>query len=222
MVMPCEQRCPKCGSMFMGSDCIGGFCPACQSIQQEEEFEKATRISVNGRGDFEHLDHTSFPVLVLGIKYHNWMIKDNYEQKYTFRQGREWKTIAHQTAGHACHQHYMIGTILKPKNVDILQSMNELTSHWLNSDCGVFGVGLEDINLYERQLQRHFGLTCNFSYRDFEEGIYPIDCTPEALKKMAEDPPSYLDGEIIWENDLDKIAGSINRWRLWILGKNCD
>lgn len=31
MVMPVSQRCPNCGNTFMGSDCIGGPCPNCDT-----------------------------------------------------------------------------------------------------------------------------------------------------------------------------------------------
>lgn len=30
MVIPVEQTCPKCGSRFMGSDCIGDSCSSCR------------------------------------------------------------------------------------------------------------------------------------------------------------------------------------------------
>lgn len=33
MVMPINQRCPKCGKWFMGSDCIGRACWDCESIR---------------------------------------------------------------------------------------------------------------------------------------------------------------------------------------------
>jgi len=44
MIMPINQKCPKCGQMFMGSDCIGRSCNQCKSydillLSLEEEID---------------------------------------------------------------------------------------------------------------------------------------------------------------------------------------
>jgi len=180
------------------------------------------KITIQNISDFEYLNQTEFPVLILGIEYDGWMMKEKSEIKYNFAEGREWKKIAHQTAGLSCHQHYIIGTVLKPKNVDVYKKMNILTKKWSNSDCGTFGVSLNELNEYRDDIKTLFGLDCNNCYRYFEEGIYPIDCTQEALEALTkENLPKDLDNLAIWEKDLDKILGCIGRWNLWILGENC-
>ena len=35
-MVPTEQTCPKCGARFIGSDVIGGRCPACMSLTHED------------------------------------------------------------------------------------------------------------------------------------------------------------------------------------------
>ena len=156
----------------------------------------------------------TLPQLVLAVNYYD-------PDKIKFAPTRKWLRIAHQTAGHGCHQHYMVGTILTMTHTaeEIARALNET---WLESDCGVFGVTMNELENYRAQL-RGYGLDCNLSYPKFEEAIYPIDCTPDALKKLASDElPEDLDTLLEFEGDLDKLCGMIGRWELFILGETCD
>jgi hypothetical protein len=165
------------------------------------------------RKNFNYLD--VLPQLVLAVKvYHE------YDLEYKFKE--EFKPIAHQTAGIACHQHYMYGTLLKPKK-EALESMVKMSDHWLDSNSGAFCCSLDEILEYRKQLQDWFGLDCNISYANFEEGIYPIDCSAKALATLqTENFPEELDDLIEWEDDFDRVCGSVHRWSIFILGENCD
>lgn len=158
----------------------------------------------------EYLPDESLPILVLAIK-----------SKYHFNDKRKFLSIAHQTAGHGCHQHYMLGTILEP-NQETLDVMHKINQGWLNSDCGAFEPPtLDEVNKYREQLKKLLGADCNFSYPDFEEGIYPIDCTTEVIKKLCSDKlPKNLDDLIECQSNFDKFT--IKNWHLYILGENCD
>lgn len=182
------------------------------------------KLTIDNRDDFKYIDCTELPKIILGIKCHDWYFdKDTKKEEFDFIEGREWKKIAHQTAGVGCHQHYILGIILKPKSVDILKAMNSLSKKWDSSNTGCFGVSLNELNEYRDDLKRHFDLDCNNSYSDFEEGIYPIDCSKEALEKMTDEQlPESLDDLIVWEKEINKFFGCIGRWNLWILGKNSD
>lgn len=168
------------------------------------------------RNRFQHLD--SLPVLVVGI-YH----KHPHVINHRFKDQNVWMDIAHQTAGHLCNQHYLTGRILNPTD-KMSKFMEELTYNWLDSDCGMFGVSLEEILSYRKQLeQSNLGLDCNLSYSRFEEGIYPIDCSSDLLKKITTDEiPDNLDEWIDFESDRDRLLGCVNRWSLFVLGENCD
>lgn len=165
---------------------------------------------------YEYIPDKELPLLVLGIYvYHK------YNERYKM-VSREWKKIAHQTAGNACHAHYIIGTILEPKP-ELKSKIEMINDCWLDSNCGVFGVSLDEILKYRQQLKDLFGVDCNSSYDKFEEGIYPIDCDKECLEAMTdEELPENLDTFIDFEKPSDKMLGCINRWDLFILGKNCD
>jgi hypothetical protein len=138
--------------------------------------------------------------------------------KLKFKE-RKWLRIAHQTAGHACHQHYMTATILDVQP-QMWEFVKQLNTTWLGTDCGVFGVTMNELEGY-RALLRSYGLDCNLSYQDFEEAIYPIDCN--FIGGISDDIlPADLDDLIEWRSDTDKVIGMIHRWKLYILGENCD
>jgi hypothetical protein len=174
------------------------------------------------REDFKYLDldyDMPLPRLVLGIQ----AFEDNGQfREYRFKPVRRFLPIAHQTAGHACYQHYLYGTILTPRE-HVAAAMQAINGHWLETDCGCFAVSLDEVLEYRSQLQSLLQADCNLSYRDFEEGIYPIDYTPQTLSSLQTDEfPADLDELIDWESDLDRAVGCIGRWQLFILGENCD
>ena len=172
------------------------------------------------KSDFSHYREDRLPKLVLAIVCRQAV--DGTMAKYNFKHNKRWKMVAHQTAGLACHQVYMYATELKPKE-KFVTGIEDLTNYWLDSNVGVFGATLEELNTYNHQLKEAFDVDCNFSHGYFEEAIYPIDYTSENIKKLTNAKlPKQLDDLVEWESDLDKVFGGIGRWNLFILGENCD
>src|SRR3972149_5420635 len=152
------------------------------------------------RQDFGYLDFNykiEVPQLVLGII-------TNDSKEFQFVPGRKWLAIAHQTSGHACNQVTMIGTILTPSSRAI-ELMKTVNNRWLDTDCGVFGTTLAEINEYNTLLQSN-GMRCNSSYRYFQEALYPIDCNATSLSILSDDQilPENLDDLIVWKSDLER------------------
>jgi hypothetical protein len=174
------------------------------------------------REDFKYLEWDygmPLPQLVLAIKASEYR---GEFRAYDFKPVRKFLPIAHQTAGHGCHQHYLYGTVLIPR-VDVAAAMQAINDHWLESDCGCLGVSLDEILVYRQQVQTLLHADCNRTYRDFEEGIYPVDYTPQTLSSLqTEEFPPDPDELIAWKDRLDRTAGFIGRGQLFILGENCD
>lgn len=169
----------------------------------------------------EDIEGETMPILVLGMKCHEWEIEKG-KTKYNFNDGRKWRKIEHQTAGNACHHHYILGTIIEPKS-NVFKNMVELSGKWIGTNCGVFGVSLNTVLEYREDLKNLFDVDCNGCYDNFEEAIYPIDCTRENLKNMTDTVfPEDLNNLISWEDELSKFCGCVGRWNLWILGANSD
>lgn len=157
----------------------------------------------------------SLPVLVLAIEQN-----PQYPREYKFKPTRKWLPIQHQTAGYACHQRYLDGFILNPRNPERLKLLNDV---YLDSCINMWGLVLSQVNEYNKRIQELLGVTCEFSFMDLEEGIYPIDATQENIKLLAKDKlPKELDNLVDWSAKLDKSFGCIGRWKLFILGDNCD
>lgn len=153
--------------------------------------------------NFSYFKEEDLPILVLGVPY-----------KFQFTKERKFIKIAHQTAGILCHQRYIVGTVLKPKP-KVLEAMKFISDFWLEKES-IFGFGLNEIFEYRKQLNAKLGVDCDNSFRDFEEGIYPIDVTKASLKKLTtekiDDPSKFIAKKyILWPN-----------WKLYIIGKNSD
>lgn len=54
--------------------------------------------------------------------------------------------------------------------------------------CLSVNVSLQDINKYESLIQK-YGLTCNYSYNELQEGFYPIDigCAKNVTLELIEE-----------------------------------
>jgi len=171
---------------------------------------------------FEYYPEHKLPKLVLAIECYPYNFVDDIE-RYDFTHDREWKLVAHQMAGISCNQKYMYATELTPRNSTVRRNIKKITEHWLNTDVGTFGSNLIEVNEFNDQLSRFFDVQCNISYLDFQEAYYPIDCTHDNIKKMTNaELPKNLNDLIIWQRDHSAIFGSIDRWKLLILGKNGD
>jgi len=209
-----------------------------KNIIIEEKLSPSSEV-FNEYGFYDKDGYFSFnnemmPILVLANETSNFILSkgnDRYksviEEKFDEHKmlKRDWFKIFHQTAGHACHHHNLIATIIKPK-LNVYNDMCEIDNKYFNSDIGLCFVSLEEVNKYNKLLKDMFNVSCNLTYESFEEGFYPIDYTPENIKKLTSERfPIELDNFIDWGGDThpwNKFSGSIGRWKIFILGKNCD
>jgi hypothetical protein len=153
-----------------------------------------------------------FPLLVLAIHHSDHLptLPDDF------------KPMMHQTGGIACHQHKFWGKVLDVRPT-VKFRMEALGSRWYGSNAGVFGATLDELNRYREDIKELFGADCNYSYTAFEEGIYPLDVTPEILQELCDDNlPADLDKLIQWDTPMQQFLGSMNRWKLYILVENSD
>jgi hypothetical protein len=167
--------------------------------------------------DYKSLEEygISLPVLVLAIDR-----RPNNPTYYNFKSKRQWLKVRHQTAGYACHQCYMEATILTPREPG---KIIVLANEYLDSCINMWGLTLDAVITYRQRLNQLFGVDCNETFMSLEEGIYPVDATYENLRKLCKDRlPKDLDNLIIWESNSDKSFGFIGRWKVYILGENCD
>lgn len=157
----------------------------------------------------------SLPVLVLAIDQ-----RSDSPKHYNFKPSRQWLKVRHQTAGIACHQRCMDATILNPREPGKIKTLNDV---YLDSCINMWGLVLDVVLEYRQRINQLFGVDCNGTFMDLEEGIYPVDVTQENLKILCKDRlPKDLDSLISWESALAKAFGCVGRWKIYILGENCD
>jgi hypothetical protein len=163
---------------------------------------------------YKFLEEKEMPVLFLALNpEQDWELSDA-GKKFNFEY------IQHQCAGHACNQVYYYGIRLRPKDNTRLTL---LTEKWLDSEVGCLGTSLEDVCKYADELENLFMVGCDSSFKEFQEGVYPIDCTSENLKKMCyDDLPEDLNELLVFQSGIHSMCGFIGRWKLYILGPNCD
>ncbi|MBD3249637.1 hypothetical protein GF336_06345 [Candidatus Woesearchaeota archaeon] len=159
-----------------------------------------------------YIADSDLPKLVLAV-----------HDSYNFRKKEDWKYVVHQTAGHGCHNIYMLAREIRPRK-NIKEKIQEISDTWLDSCWGMSrSPMLDDLLEYRKQLNNLLGVDCSFSYNRLEEGIYPIDCDEKSIKKLtSEKLPKDLDNLIGWKDNLEKCMGIIGRWNIYILGENCD
>jgi len=140
----------------------------------------------------------------------------------SFRDPYLWCSIEHQGGGYACTQFQRDCIILPIKDL-AYRGVRELTDKWLDSCIGLAGgPTLSDANDYSKDL-KGLGLSCEFSYRNMIEGVYPFDTSVESLRLLTDHPlPDDLDDLLVFKSDLEKVFGTVNRWQAYILGENCD
>lgn len=204
-----------------------------KTAHRGQDGQQSRFVTVDRRSEFLYYvgDTIQIPALVLGVKVYD-PSKMHKASHIDFKPSdREWFKIAHQTAGHGCHQHYICGTVLTPKSVDVLRGMERIDHKYYDSQIGCLGTTLDSLVEYRDDLRTIFGVDCNRSYIDLEEAIYPIDCDKSALDLLASDVlPDDLDELINWhENEMSKkivawnrFVGCENRWKLYIFGRNSD
>jgi hypothetical protein len=168
---------------------------------------------------FYYINDDTKPYLVLFCK-----ISEDFPTLYDnnkLKNPEKWIKIFHQTAGYACHHHFMDALFLNPtKKGQAL--MDELVEKY-NDSC-ISNPTLETANEYEAILKK-FGFSANRTAFELEEGFYPIDI--EFLNKLSLDKfPKNLQELCVPRDTTDKKA--LKRWIPWrhfelaILGPNCD
>lgn len=156
------------------------------------------------------------PKLILGIIHTD---SQFYGQTYKFKPTRTWVNVVHETRGPNRKQRYITGTFLQPESVLIENGIRKLDERWHGSS-GEGETKLSLLNSYEADLKRFFNVSCNTSWKSFEEGFYPIDL--EYLNTLSNIEHSYrnLDEFIEWKSGFERAVNNEKRWNLFILGRN--
>ena len=168
-------------------------------------------------------DFPELPVLVLGLEVSDYELENDHKWSrlhYNFKNDKEWFLMTHQSCGLLCRHPHILGTVLQT-NEETRKKFVELIELYFETNLGIVGITVDELNEYRKNLKFLLGVDCNYSHSSLEESIFPVDL--EYLKNLTtEELPENLDDLIIWENSFERICGSINRWKLWIIGENSD
>lgn len=166
---------------------------------------------------YQYLESNELPCLVLAIKQN-----PQYPHEYNFRNN-DFEFIAHQCGGLGCSQMYFQAKKLQINPIYHSQ-LRIIENHFSNSNVGVFGVTLTEIFEYQNFLTKIPHADCDLTFSDFKEAIYPIDLTQEVINELTTEKIDInkLDDLIIFDNDIDKMCGFINRFKLYYLTQNSD
>lgn len=138
---------------------------------------------------------------------------------HSFKPGKLWIPLRHQTAGIACNQHEFIVDIV-PVSEKTQEAMSIISDHFFDTNLGTLWAQLNEVNEYRKLLNTLLDVDCNNTFHDLEEGLYPIDI--EGLWKLNTDYPKDLDDFLEFKTKWDKFLGFANRWKLYIIGPNSD
>ncbi len=181
-----------------------------------EDFMRFSRVD-----EFKLVEEHELPMLFLGMRIESDF--DLSDKSYLKHPVLKWRKMCHQTAGIGCHHHYLWGARLPPRNTSVERKMKALSEKWLDSNAGTFCSSLEEIIEYRNDIRTLFGVDCDHEYRDFEEGIYPMECSERSLKRMTSlELPERLDSLLKFKTRMGVMFGIIGRWKLYVLGHNCD
>ena len=133
-----------------------------------------------------------------------------------------WVRLLHQGGGHACSS-FERDCIILPIKESMYKKVQQLADKWLDSEVGFWGGPcLTDAVDYNKDLEL-LGLTCNVTYKEMMEAVYPFDLMRGALQILTDaELPEDLDDLLSFDSDFNKMLGSICRWEAFILGENCD
>ena len=162
---------------------------------------------------FEYVPDKNLPILFLS--------KDNFHGLPNDKKIEGLEYVAHQTAGLGCHQHYLVGKTLTPKD-KVLISMYKLEKEYLDSNCGLMNTSLDELISYRQRLNQLLTVDCNYSYSKFEEGIYPIDYSKASLEKLIKQ--KTIKDTKLFMKQIEKMNKFpiIHSWTIYILGQNSD
>ena len=163
------------------------------------------------------LDLSKGPLLFLALN----SINDGMRPNPSWPRG--WVRVSHQAGGISCDSVELTGTVLVPRP-SVVEKMRELARRWDGSEAGALGGTLKDAMAYAADLQELLGVSCNYSFKKFQEAVSPID--PDDVTKVApltEDRlPEVLDELLLFEQPFSKLYGWADRWCLYVLSENSD
>ena len=105
--------------------------------------------------------------------------------------GLDWWAVEHQAGGHLCDHPRFVGVRLSIRPPMVVP-LRDLARQYFEAAGGHFyrdSVLASDVVRYVEKLAA-WGVSCDRSYRLLQEGVYPIDATPEALALIADNPPN--------------------------------
>ncbi len=147
----------------------------------------------------------SLPALVL-------VAGDFQTERHLFSERKQWYNIQHQAGGIGCEQFYFTGTVLRPTS-KVAEGMEKISECWQSTNSSIVSeeerkIPLEQLLVYQKQLQELLGVDCRYTYRDFRSGLYPIDFSPENLRKLCMDelPQEMYGTEILGRIGEDDIT----------------
>lgn len=135
-----------------------------------------------------------------------------------WKKPKDWVKFYQQTAGYACMHMPVWARFLKP-NPEIAGLMKTLADDWF--ECCIYpNASLETVNKYEKLLKK-YGLTCNRSHPELQEGFYPIDIECLAMVTSERFPKDLK--SLVSSNKNDRWASVWGpRYGLAIMTENCD
>lgn len=135
---------------------------------------------------------------------------------------RTWHHLRHQAGGIHCTQVELLATELVPRP-ERETGLLELADRFGDTNLSGWGITIDDLVRYREALCDLLGVDCALSYQDFHEAVYPIDVTPEHLRRLtADELPTRLDDLLEADDCLNLARGMLNRWRLWVISENSD
>ncbi len=173
--------------------------------------------------DFRYVEDLGVPLpqLILGIRIPPGAFNGDYPLRtYSFKPGRTWLNLAHETAGTAKKQRCWFATLLTPK-ATVSLALRALCDSHVSGDLGAWGCSLDELIEYRAKLKALLAVDCNQSHRFVEKGALPIDV--EYVRRLVlDDLPTDLDELINWDSGIDRARNCVGRWDLTVLGPNGD
>lgn len=195
--------------------------------KNKKEIEARNKGVAAYRQTFSWLSNTFLaqPRLVLGYEMTSGYL--NRVTDYTARPEyhKKWRRIAHQHSGLLCGHTYMYARVLTPTD-EFLASMKTIVA--LNSRVSGFGPSLSQMVSYSDSLRTacpRLKLSCEDTFRDLNEAIYPLDLSETILKQICKDRlPSFKNWnkQFVSGTSFVDLFKSPSYMRLFIFSENSD
>lgn len=165
------------------------------------------------------------PQLVLGYKMDYAYLNRVEDYKLKVAHVKPWRRIAHQHSGVLCSHTYMLARKLTPRP-EFLECMRNIVA--MNNSVSGWSPSLSQVVRYRdslRTLCPHIKLSCEETYQDLAEAIFPLDLDEATLKQMCTDKlPAFSNWakQFVAENALMDLYKAPHYMRLFIFGENSD